>query len=160
MSPELGLMALVLAFCMALLQSIIPLAGSFTGKLRWMAMGRTLTYGQFAFVLLSFLCLMYAFVSDDFSVAYVANHSNSLLPLHYKITATWGGHEGSLLLWILVLAGWNQAVAMRSYRLPHELAARVLSVMGMISVGFTLFILFTSNPFERILPFLPGTVVT
>ena len=155
MSPELGLMALVLAFCMALLQSVIPLAGSFSGKLRWMAMGRTLTYGQFAFVLLSFLCLIYAFFSNDFSVAYVANNSNTLLPWYYKITASWGGHEGSLLLWILVLAGWNQAVAMRSRRLPHELAARVLSVMGMVSVGFILFILFTSNPFERILPFPP-----
>ncbi|AMO57536.1 cytochrome C biogenesis protein CcmF [Endozoicomonas montiporae] len=155
MNPELGLLALILAFCMALLQGIIPLAGSFTGQIRWMNMGRTLVFGQFAFVLLSFMCLVYAFVSDDFSVAYVANNSNTLLPLQYKITATWGGHEGSLLLWILVLAGWTQAVAMFSYRLPHELTARVLSVLGMISVGFLLFILFTSNPFARILPFPP-----
>ena len=155
MNPELGLMALILAFCMAFLQGIIPLAGSYTGKLRWMAMGRTLAFGQFAFTLLSFMCLVYAFVSNDFSVAYVANNSNTLLPLQYKITATWGGHEGSLLLWILVLAGWTQAVAMFSYRLPHELSARVLSVLGMISVGFLLFILFTSNPFARILPFPP-----
>ena len=155
MNPELGLLALILAFCMALLQGVIPLAGSFNGKLRWMAMGRTLAYGQFSFVLLSFMCLVYAFTSDDFSVAYVANHSNTLLPLEYKITATWGGHEGSLLLWILVLAGWTQAVAMYSYRLPHELAARVLSVLGLVSVGFILFILFTSNPFTRILPFPP-----
>lgn len=155
MSPELGLMALILAFCMAALQSVIPLIGSYTGKLRWMAMGRTLAFGQFAFVLFSFVCLIYAFVSDDFSVAYVATNSNTILPLQYKITATWGGHEGSLLLWILVLSGWTQAVAIRSYRLPHELSARVLAVLGMISVGFLLFILFTSNPFVRILPFPP-----
>ena len=155
MNPELGLLALILTFCMALLQGIIPLAGSYMGKLRWMAMARTLAFGQFAFALLSFMCLVYAFVSDDFSVAYVASNSNTLLPLQYKITATWGGHEGSLLLWILVLAGWTQAVGMFSYRLPHELSARVLSVLGLVSVGFLLFILFTSNPFARILPFPP-----
>ena len=131
---------------MAVVQSIVPLLGSYTGRLRWMALARPMAFGQFAFITLSFLCLVNAFVTNDFSVAYVANNSNTLLPLHYKITAAWGGHEGSLLMWILVLAGWTQAVAMKSYRLPHELSARVLSVLGMVSVGFLLFTLLTSNP--------------
>ncbi|MGI9273319.1 MAG: heme lyase CcmF/NrfE family subunit [Endozoicomonas sp.] len=155
MNPELGLFALVLALCMAVVQSIMPLVGSYTGRLRWMALARPMAFGQFAFVALSFLCLVNAFVTNDFSVAYVANNSNTLLPLEYKITATWGGHEGSLLMWVLVLSGWTQAVAMKSYRLPHELSARVLSVLGMVSVGFLLFTLMTSNPFARILPFPP-----
>ncbi|MGI9278974.1 MAG: heme lyase CcmF/NrfE family subunit [Endozoicomonas sp.] len=156
MNPELGLFALILATCLALLQSIIPLVGSYNGRLNWMATGKTLATGQFAFVLLSFLCLVFAFVSDDFSVQYVASNSNSLLPVYYKVTAVWGGHEGSLLLWILTLTGWGQVVALRSSKLPPELSARVLAVMGMISVGFMLFILLTSNPFTRILPFPPA----
>ncbi|WP_422474642.1 heme lyase CcmF/NrfE family subunit [Endozoicomonas sp. ALB032] len=156
MNPELGLFALILATCLALLQSIIPLAGSYNGRLNWMATGKTLATGQFVFVLLSFMCLVVAFLSDDFSVQYVASNSNSLLPVYYKVTAVWGGHEGSLLLWVLTLTGWGQAVALRSNKLPPELSARVLSVMGMISVGFMLFILLTSNPFARILPFPPA----
>ncbi|WP_257276006.1 MULTISPECIES: heme lyase CcmF/NrfE family subunit [unclassified Endozoicomonas] len=155
MNPELGLFALILATCLALLQSIIPLLGSYNGRLNWMATGKTLASGQFVFVLLSFMCLVFAFVSDDFSVQYVASNSSSLLPVYYKVTAVWGGHEGSLLLWILTLTGWGQVVALRSNKLPPELSARVLSVMGMISVGFLLFILLTSNPFARILPFPP-----
>ena len=130
MTPEVGLIALILALVLAFLQGTIPLAGSYLGQIRWMAMARSLAIGQFLFVLLSFVCLVYAFASDDFSVAYVAQNSNTLLPLHYKITATWGGHEGSLLLWILVLSGWTLAVALFSQRLPLELAARVLAILG------------------------------
>ncbi len=155
MNPELGLLALILATCLAVLQSIIPLVGSYSGRLSWMAAGKSLAAGQFVFVLLSFVCLATAFLTDDFTVKYVANNSNSLLPDIYKLTATWGGHEGSLLLWILTLAGWGMVVSLRCNKLPPELSARVLSVLGMVSVGFLLFILVTSNPFERMLPFPP-----
>ena len=155
MVAEIGLLSLILALCLSLILSVVPMAGSFSGNLRWMQLGRSLTYGVFGFILLSFLCLVWAFVTDDFSVAYVARQSNSLLPIQYKVSAAWGGHEGSLLLWILILAGWMGAVALKSHRLPTELSARVLAVMGMISVGFLLFTLLTSNPFTRILPFPP-----
>ena len=155
MNPELGLLALILATCLAVLQGIVPLVGSYSGRLSWMAAGKSLAAGQFVFVLLSFVCLAVAFLTNDFTVRYVANNSNSLLPDIYKLTATWGGHEGSLLLWILTLAGWGMVVSLRCNKLPPELSARVLSVLGMVSVGFLLFILVTSNPFERMLPFPP-----
>ena len=155
MVAEIGLFSLILALCLTLVLSVMPMAGSFNGNLRWMEQGRILSYGIFGFVFLAFICLVAAFVSDDFSVAYVASHSNSMLPLPYKISATWGGHEGSLLLWILILSGWLAMVALKSHRLPPELAARVLSVLGMISFGFLLFMLMTSSPFLRILPFPP-----
>ena len=155
MAPELGLLTLIFATCLAMLQSILPLAGSFTGQTRWMKTGKTLATGQFVMVLLSFMCLVYAFLADDFSVAYVANNSSTILPVVYKITATWGGHEGSLLLWILTLVGWGLMIALRSEKLPLVLSSRVLAVLGMVSVGFLLFILLTSNPFARNLPFPP-----
>ncbi|MET4709143.1 c-type cytochrome biogenesis protein CcmF [Endozoicomonas sp. NE43] len=155
MIPELGLLALILATCLAILQSILPLVGSFTGQVRWMQTGKNLAIGQFFMVLLSFICLVYAFLTNDFSVSYVASNSSTLLPVIYKITATWGGHEGSLLLWILTLVGWGMAIALRSEKLPLVLSSRVLAVLGMVSVGFLLFILLTSNPFTRILPFPP-----
>lgn len=155
MNAELGLFALILASCLAILQSVVPLVGSYSGRLPWMAAGKSLAIGQFIFVLLSFVCLAAGFLTDDFSITYVANNSNSLLPAVYKFTAIWGGHEGSLLLWILTLAGWGMLVALRSDKLPAPLSARVLSVLGMVSVGFLLFILLTSNPFERLLPFPP-----
>ena len=155
MIAEIGLLSLILALCLSAVLSVVPMAGSFNGNLRWMQMGRSLSYGIFGFVLFSFLCLIWSFVTDDFSVAYVSKQSNSLLPLQYKISAAWGGHEGSLLLWIQILACWMAAVAFKSHRLPVELSARVLSVMGMISVGFLLFILLTSSPFTRMLPFPP-----
>ena len=155
MVPELGLVALILATCLAILQSIVPLAGSFTGQTGWMKTGRTLATGQFVMVLLSFACLVYAFLADDFTVSYVANNSSTILPVVYKITATWGGHEGSLLLWILTLVGWGMMIALRSEKLPLVLSSRVLAVLGMVSVGFLLFILLTSNPFARNLPFSP-----
>ncbi|AMO56315.1 heme lyase CcmF/NrfE family subunit [Endozoicomonas montiporae] len=155
MTPELGLFALIIATCLAVIQSIVPLVGSYSGNARWIQSGRSLATGQFVFVLLSYAALVHAFLTNDFSVAYVANNSNTLLPTVYKVTATWGGHEGSLLFWMLTLAGWGQIVALRSHRLPNELSARVLAVIGMVSVGFLLFILLTSNPFERILPYPP-----
>ena len=114
--------------------------------------GRTAATGQFLFLLVSFVCLAYCFVVNDFSVLYVANNSNTSLPLHYRISAVWGAHEGSLLLWVLALAGWGYAVALFSRSLPLDVIARVLSVMGMISIGFLLFTLATSNPFDRLFP--------
>ncbi len=155
MVAEVGLMALIIALCLSLVLSIIPLLGGYSGNLRWMGQARPLSFGLLAFVVLSFTCLIWAFISDDFSLHYVARHSNSLLPLPYKISATWGGHEGSLLLWVLILVGWVAAVALKSDHLPPDLAARVLAVMGMVAAGFLLFTVLTSNPFNRILPFPP-----
>ena len=155
MVPEVGLLALIVALCLSLVLSIFPLIGSYSGDLRLMSQARVLSFGLLVFVALSFACLVWAFVSDDFSVAYVARHSNSLLPWQYKISATWGGHEGSLLLWVLILVGWMAAVARKSNHLPPELVARVLAVMGMVTVGFLLFTVLTSNPFSRLLPFSP-----
>ncbi|MBL4782840.1 MAG: heme lyase CcmF/NrfE family subunit [Porticoccaceae bacterium] len=155
MIAELGHFALILALCLACAQAFIPLAGTLSHKSLWIATARPLSCGQFVFVAISFACLVTAFLQDDFSLAYVANNSNSLLPYYYKVSAVWGAHEGSLLLWVLILAGWTLAVAMFSRSLPADMVARVLSVMGMISVGFYLFMLLTSNPFERLLPFPP-----
>lgn len=156
MIPEVGHFALILGFCIAILQSIIPLWGVLQQKTWQMAASRSLACGQFVFVFASFICLGIAFVADDFSVQYVANHSNSLLPLQYKISAIWGGHEGSLLLWGLILSGWTISVALFGRQLPIDMLARVLSIMGMISVGFLSFILLTSNPFSRFLPNSPA----
>lgn len=155
MAAEAGLMALIIALCLSLVLSIIPLVGSYCVDLRLMGQARFLSLGLLVFVALSYACLVWAFVSDDFSVHYVARHSNSLLPLPYKISATWGGHEGSLLLWLLILVSWLALVALNSGRLPPELAARVLAVLGMVSMGFLLFTVLASNPFNRILPFPP-----
>ena len=155
MIAESGLLSLILALYLAVLLSVIPLLGSYSGNVRWMNQARYLVYGHFALILYAFYCLISSFMADDFSVDYVARHSNILLPYQYKFSAAWAGHEGSLLLWILTLSGWMTAVALTSRLLPLMLFTRVLSVMGMISAGFLLFILFTSNPFARILPFPP-----
>lgn len=155
MIAELGHFALILALCLAFTQALIPLAGTIANKPLWIGTARPLSCGQFVFVAISFACLVTVFLQDDFSVAYVANNSNSLLPSYYKVSAVWGAHEGSLLLWALILAGWTLAVALFSRALPGDMVARVLSVMGMIAVGFYLFMLLTSNPFERLLPFPP-----
>ncbi|KPK39229.1 MAG: hypothetical protein AMJ69_06270 [Gammaproteobacteria bacterium SG8_47] len=152
MIPELGHFALVLALCLALIQAVVPLVGAARGIPSWMAVGRPAAIGQFVFLAVSFAALTHAFVVNDFSVLYVASNSNSLLPLVYRISAVWGAHEGSLLLWGLILAGWTAAVAVFSRSLPHATVARVLAVMGMVSIGFLLFILLTSNPFERLVP--------
>jgi cytochrome c-type biogenesis protein CcmF len=151
MIPELGNFALMLALCLAVLQSVVPLTGTFTGNQLWMSLCRPLSSGIWVFMALSFGCLAYAFLNDDFSVAYVARNSNSLLPVFYKFAAVWGAHEGSLLLWVLILATWSYAVSLLSRALPLDILARVLAVMGLITTGFLLFMLFTSNPFERLL---------
>ncbi len=155
MIPELGHLALILALLLALAQAALPLAGSLTGNRPWMTTARPLAYGQFAFVAIAFAALVEAFLTSDFSVLYVAQHSNTLLPDIYKISAVWGGHEGSLLLWALMMAGWGAAVAAFSRNLPLPVVARVISVMGMVAIGFFLFMLLTSNPFERLFPVPP-----
>ncbi len=155
MIPELGQYALILAFCMSALLAVVPLAGTFTNNPLWMSFARPLATGMFAFLVVSLICLGYAFVTDDFSVVYVASNSNTALPVYYKVSAIWGGHEGSLLLWVVILGAWTWAVALKSHSLPLDIVARVLSVMGIIGVGFTLFTLLTSSPFERHLPSFP-----
>ena len=155
MIAELGHAALIVAFCLAVVQAIVPMVGSFAGQSSWMRLGHSMALGQFVVLALSFACLATAFLQDDFSLQYVADNSNSLLPNHYKFSAVWGAHEGSLLLWALILAGWSAAVALCSRHLPLVLSARVLSILGAIAVGFALFLLLTSNPFARILPFSP-----
>jgi cytochrome c-type biogenesis protein CcmF len=142
----------MLALCLALVQSIFPIAGSFRGNARWMALAKPAAAGLFLFVAFSFACLVYSFIANDFSVTYVEQNSNSLLPVYYRIAGTWGGHEGSLLLWILMLTVWTFAVSIFSGQLPDETKARVIGVMGLISIGFLCFLLFTSNPFNRTLP--------
>jgi cytochrome c-type biogenesis protein CcmF len=156
MIPELGNFALILALCLACLQSFLPLAATLgtalRGKPHWIALARPAAAGQCLFVTLAFAILVQSFVANDFSVAYVASNSNSTLPVYYRVAATWGGHEGSLLLWVQTLAAWTLAVAAASRRLPDATAARVLGVMGLVSIGFLCFMLFTSNPFDRTLP--------
>jgi len=155
MIPELGHLALILALALAIIQALFPLAGSFTRRRSWMAMAQPLAWGQFTFLSLAFACLLWAFLSDDFSVLYVARNSNHLMPAVYKVSAVWGAHEGSLLLWALLLGGWGAAVAAFGRNLPHEITARVLSVLGLIGIGFLLFMLLTSNPFTRLFPVPP-----
>ncbi|MGF1548547.1 MAG: heme lyase CcmF/NrfE family subunit [Thiotrichales bacterium] len=151
MLPELGLFALIIALGIAVVQSAVPLVGAQMNLPNWIAVARPAAYALFAFVGISYAILTYSFIANDFSVAYVAHHSNSLLPLMYRISGVWGGHEGSLLLWMLILAGWSAAVARYSRSIPDEFVARVLAVMGMVAIGFLAFILFTSSPFERLL---------
>jgi cytochrome c-type biogenesis protein CcmF len=155
MLPELGHLALILALSMALLQASLPLLGAARQEPRLMAVARPAAIGQFLFLFMSFLCLVFAFIYNDFSVAYVAQHSNSQLPVWYRISATWGGHEGSLLLWALILGAWTLAVSLFSRGLPQDMLARVIGVMGVISSGFLLLLQLTSNPFARTLPFFP-----
>jgi cytochrome c-type biogenesis protein CcmF len=155
MVPELGNFALILALCIALVQSILPLVGAARRNEAWMALARPAAQAQCLFIALAFGCLTYAFVTNDFSVKYVVEHSNTHLPLAYRIAGVWGGHEGSLLLWTLMLGFWMFAVSIFSRSLPQEMVSRVLSVMGMVAVGFLLFMLITSNPFERLLPAAP-----
>ena len=155
MIPELGHFALILALLVALVQAIVPMVGSYRGDSGWMQVAAPAATLQFLLLALSFSCLAYAFSSNDFTVLYVANNSNSQLPIYFRLSAVWGAHEGSLLLWALVLSCWTYAVARRSAQLPLLLSARVLAVMGIIAVGFLSFMLFTSNPFERTLPMFP-----
>ncbi len=152
MLPELGQILLVTALLMAVLQTVLPLWGAHRGRATWMAVARPAAYAQLALLLGAFGVLTAVFVTQDFSVRYVAENSNSLLPLAYRYSAVWGAHEGSLLLWALVLALWCGAVALWSKRLPAEVCARVLGVLGIISIGFLAFLIFTSNPFARLIP--------
>jgi cytochrome c-type biogenesis protein CcmF len=155
MAPELGIFALILAFVLSLSQAFFGLAGAWRGRPVWMAVARPAVTGQFVFVVMAVACLVYSFVNNDFSVMYVARNSNSQLPLFYKVAALWGAHEGSLLLWILILSIWSVAVAAFSRLLPSSFSSRVLGVMGLISSGFMLFTLWTSNPFQRLIPAPP-----
>ncbi len=152
MIPELGHLALILALCLAIAQAGFGLVGAQRGNLIWMSVARPAAQVQALFVLFAFGSLVYAFLSDDFSVAYVAENSNVLLPWPYRITAVWGAHEGSLLLWVTVLGVWTLAVARFSRHLPLEFVSRVLGVLGVITLGFLLFMLTTSDPFTRLLP--------
>jgi cytochrome c-type biogenesis protein CcmF len=153
MIPEIGHFALIVALAVALLaQSVLPLWGSARGHAAWIALARPAALLHFALLVLSFGCLTAAFVQNDFSVLLAAEHSNTALPVWYKVTAVWGNHEGSILMWALILAGWTVAVALFSRQLPDVMVARVIGIMGLVSVGFLLFTLFTSNPFERLLP--------
>ncbi len=155
MIPEIGQFALIIALCLAIVQGIFPILGAQLNIRPWMAMARPVAQGQFIFIAISFACLVYSFVTDDFSVLYAASHSNSLLPIQYKVAGVWGGHEGSLLLWAMMLGLWTFLVSIFSKSLPDEMVARVIGVLGLIAVGFLLFLLLTSNPFERLLPAAP-----
>ena len=152
MLPELGQVAMILALLLACLQAVMPLAGAQRNKTSWMAVARPAAFAQLVLLLFAFVVLTIGFVTQDFSIVYVAENSNSLLPMVYRYTAVWGAHEGSLLLWTLVLALWNAAVAEFSRQLPAPVIARVLGVMGIVSAGFLAFLVFTSNPFLRLLP--------
>ncbi len=152
MIPEIGNFALILALLLATVQGTLPIIGATRGISSWIALARPVVQGQFVFVLIAFSCLAYSFVSSDFSVLNVAKNSNTELPFQYRLAATWGSHEGSLLLWVLMLAGWSVAVSVFSKQLPDDIVARVLGVLGIVSIGFYLFMLITSNPFDRLLP--------
>ncbi len=155
MTPELGQIALILALCLSLVLFLAPLIGAWRGNTALMRLSTAAASGQFVFVAFAFSVLTYAFIAQDFSIKYVADNSNSELPLIYRYTAVWGGHEGSKLLWALVLSGWTLAVAAFSKHLPETLRARVLGTLGLIGSGFMGFLVFTSNPFTRWLPPMP-----
>jgi len=150
MIPELGHFALILALLVAAALGTLSLAGGQNGRADWMALAKPGAQVLWLLTGFSFLCLSYAFYTNDFSVMYVAQHSNTQLPDIYRIAAVWGGHEGSLLLWLLMLCTWMMAVSIFSRQLPDVMVSRVLGVLGLIAVGFLLFMLITSNPFVRL----------
>ncbi len=152
MIPEFGQFALIMALVSALVQATLPLIGTAKNIPAWISVARPAAQAQFLSLVISFGCLVYVFIQSDFSVLYVAENSNTQLPLIFRISAVWGAHEGSLLLWALALGLWTFAVTIFSKKIPDVMIARVLSVMGLISIGFMLFILITSNPFTRIFP--------
>ena len=152
MIPEIGHFSLILALLVSLVLGSFPIIGAARGNTVWMGLAKPLAGVQFILIAFAFLCLVYAFAFMDYSVLYVANNSNSKLPLQFRIAAVWGGHEGSLLLWALILSIWTVAVSLFSKRIPDDMRARILGVMGLISVGFLLFMLMVSNPFERLIP--------
>lgn len=155
MVVEIGHFALILSLALALLLSVLPLYGATKNNLVLMNSARPLSWGMFVLLALSFTVLLWAFYTNDFTLKYVAANSNSQLPWYYRLTAVWGAHEGSLLLWVLIQAGWTVAVASFSRGMPQESVARVLAIMGLVTVGFLLFIIVTSNPFLRTLPNFP-----
>ena len=150
MIPELGHFALILALALAVCQGVMPLVGAHRNNTALMGVARSAAQGQFVFVAVAFACLTWSFLQSDFSVAYVASHSQLALPTVYKISAVWGAHEGSLLLWVLLMAAWTVAVGKFSKKLPPEFSSRVIGVLGLLSTGFLLFTLLTSNPFVRL----------
>lgn len=155
MIPEIGNFTLVVALVLSILLAVYPLWGAQTNNTTMIRMARPLSIALFVFTLIAYICLTHAFMTDNFSVNYVAQNSNSQLPWYYKATAVWGGHEGSFLLWVLIFAVWTLAVALFSKGIPEVMVARVLSVLGMVSISFYLFMLITSNPFDSMLPFFP-----
>lgn len=155
MIPEIGQFALILALALAVLLATLPQIGAARGIPQLIAVAKPAAQAQFLFVTIAFCCLGYSFITNDFSVLNVATNSNSRLPLHYRLAATWGSHEGSLLLWVFMLTLWMVAVTLFSKHLPDRIVARVLAVMAAISVGFLLFMLLTSNPFQRLIPAAP-----
>ena len=155
MIAELGNYALALSLAVSFFLAILPLWGAEKGHTQLMSLARPMTYGLFFTLTIAFAALFYLFAVNDFSVQYVVNNSNSSLPIYYRLSAVWGSHEGSLLLWIWLLTLWGAAVALFSKHLPQEAVARVLGIMGIISIGFLLFVLFTSNPFTRTFPDFP-----
>ena len=152
MIPELGHFSLILALCMAVILAIVPIVGATRSVSGWIAVARPTAFAQLLFVAIAYGCLTYSFLTHDFSVKYAAMNSNTALPVLYLVSGVWGAHEGSLLLWALVLCCWTALVARFSRAIPDATVARVLGVMGMISIGFLLFLLLTSNPFERLFP--------
>ncbi len=152
MIPEIGQFALILALVLVLVQGTLPLAGAARGIPAWMSLARRTAQSSFLFLALAFGCLLYSFIINDFSVLNVATNSNTHLPLHYRIAASWGSHEGSIMMWVLMLGMWSCAVSVFSRHLPEEVVARVLGVMGLVTTGLLLFMLLTSNPFERLFP--------
>ena len=148
MVAEIGHFSLILALALTLCLAIVPALGVYQNRLAWMQLSNSLSAGIFVFTFISFCCLANAFLANDFSVDYVARNSNTELPIQYKISAIWGAHEGSFLLWILVMAGWTLAVAWFSNGLTLDMRARVLSILGVLQIGFMLFLLLTSNPFD------------
>jgi len=152
MIPELGQFSLILSLLLALVLGTLPIIGAARRVPAWMALARPVARGQFVFVAAAWICLAYSFVTSDFSVQNVATNSNSQLPVYYRFAATWGSHEGSMMLWVFMLSIWTLAVSLKSRHLPEEMVARVLGVMGLVSAGFLLFMLLTSNPFERVFP--------
>lgn len=152
MIPEIGQFALILALAVGIVLAVLPQIGAARGIPQLVAVAKPAAQVQFLFLLIAFACLGYSFINNDFSVVNVATNSNSRLPLHYRLAATWGSHEGSLLLWAFMLTLWMSAVTLFSKHLPEKVVARVLAIMATISIGFLLFMLLTSNPFQRLIP--------
>ncbi len=155
MLPEIGQFSLILSLFFALTLAVVPLIGYWTNNRLLLETARPLTFIMLILVAISFVILSVSFITDDFSVLYVSQNSNSQLPIWYKFSAVWGGHEGSLLLWVLILSGWCAAVAFKIRTLPEDVGPVVLAVLGVVSSGFLSFLLFTSSPFARLLPDVP-----